>query len=146
TRPTRPFQRMSDFLTISRESHDRLVEAAYRSRGYTADEAREGARLAAEAARHGIRTPHALKAPHPDHLSGSAARGCTPGAEVEVVSSRFAGSEIWNAHRKLGQSVAYRAIERCIELADRHGIGQVSVDNAFHYLWGGGYVMEAAER
>lgn len=137
---------MSDFLTVSRSAHDQLVEAAYRSRGYTADEAREGAKLAAEAARHGIRTHHALKALHLDHLLGSGNGGCTPGAEIEVIKNRFAGSEIWNANRKLGQSVAYRAIERCIELADQYGIGQVSVDNAFHYLWGGGYVMEAAER
>ena len=137
---------LSEFLTVSRPAHDQLVEAAYRSRGYTADEAAEGAKLAAEAARHGIRTHHALKALHLDHLFGSATGGCAPGAEIEVVKSRFAGSETWNAHRKLGQSVAYRAIERCIELADQYGIGQVSVDNAFHYLWGGGYVMEAAER
>ena len=33
-----------------------------------------------------------------------------------------------------------------MELADKYGIGQVSVDNAFHYLWGGGYVMEAAKK
>jgi LDH2 family malate/lactate/ureidoglycolate dehydrogenase len=137
---------MSDFLTVSRSAHDQLVEAAYRSRGFTADEASEGAKLAAEAARHGIRTHHALKALHLDHLLGSAVGGCNPGAEIEVVKSRFASSEIWNANRKLGQSVAYRAINRCIELADQYGIGQVSVDNAFHYLWGGGYVMEAAER
>jgi L-2-hydroxycarboxylate dehydrogenase (NAD+) len=42
--------------------------------------------------------------------------------------------------------VAYEAIEACIEMADRYGMGMVSVDNAFHYLWGGGYVMEAARR
>lgn len=137
---------MSEFLTVPRAAHDQLVEAAYRSRGYTAAEAAEGAKLAAEAARHGIRTHHALKALHLDHLFGSATGGCVPGAEIEKVPSRFEGSETWNAHRKLGQSVAYQAIERCIELADRYGIGQVSVDNAFHYLWGGGYVMEAAER
>ena len=37
-------------------------------------------------------------------------------------------------------------MDRCIELADQYGIGQVSVDHAFHYLWGGGYVMDAAKR
>jgi len=31
-------------------------------------------------------------------------------------------------------------------MADQFGIGQVSVDNAFHYLWGGGYVMDAAKK
>ncbi|MGE9270403.1 MAG: Ldh family oxidoreductase [Verrucomicrobiales bacterium] len=137
---------MSEFLTVSRTDHDRLVSAAYRKLGYSADEASEGAKLAAEAARHGIRTHHALKALHLDHLFGSAVGGCVPQAEIQVTPSRFPGSETWNANRKLGQSVAYRAIERCIELADQYGIGQVSVDNAFHYLWGGGYVMEAAER
>ncbi|WP_193214103.1 Ldh family oxidoreductase [Luteolibacter marinus] len=137
---------MSDFLTVSRTAHDELVTAAYQSRGFSADEAAEGTKLAAEAARHGIRTHHALKALHLDHLFGSAFGGCVPGAEIEVVKSRFPGSETWNCNRKLGQSVAYRAINRCIELADQFGIGQVSVDNAFHYLWGGGYVMEAAER
>ncbi len=137
---------MSEFFVIPRAEHDALVSKAYQARGYTADEAGEGAKLAAEAARHGIRTHHALKALHLDHLFGSAAGGCVPGAEIEVLPTRFAASERWNANRKLGQSVAYRAIDRAIELADACGIGQIAVDNAFHYLWGGGYVMEAAMR
>jgi len=137
---------MSEFLVIPRQEHDALVAKAYQSRGYTAEEAVEGAKLAAEAARHGIRTHHALKALHLDHLFGSATGGCVPGAEIEVLPSRFPASERWNANKKLGQSVAYRAINRAIELADQYGIAQIAVDNAFHYLWGGGYVMEAAER
>lgn len=137
---------MSDFLTVSREAHDALVIAAYKSRGYTEEEASLGTKLAAEAARHGIRTHHALKALHLDHLFGSAIGGCVPGAEIEVLPSRFPASEIWNANKKLGQAVAYRAIDRAIGLADQYGIAQIAVDNAFHYLWGGGYVMEAAER
>jgi L-2-hydroxycarboxylate dehydrogenase (NAD+) len=79
-------------------------------------------------------------------LFGSAAGGCVPGANIEVLPSRFAASERWNANKKLGQAVAYRAMDRAIELADRYGIAQIAVDNAFHYLWGGGYVMAAAER
>lgn len=137
---------MSEFLVIPRDAHDQLVSRAYQARGYTVTEAAEGAKLAAEAARHGIRTHHALKALHLDHLFGSAVGGCVPGAEIEVLASPFAASECWNANKKLGQSVAYRAIDRAIELADRFGIAQIAVDNAFHYLWGGGYVMEAAER
>jgi LDH2 family malate/lactate/ureidoglycolate dehydrogenase len=137
---------MSEFLVIPRSDHDSLVSQAYQARGYTAAEAAEGARLAAEAARHGIRTHHALKALHLDHLFGSATGGCVPGAEIEVLPSRFPASERWNANKKLGQSVAYQAIRRAIELADQYGIAQIAVDNAFHYLWGGGYVMEAAER
>jgi hypothetical protein len=54
--------RMSEFLVIPRQDHDALVSKAYQSHGYTEEESAEGAKLAAEAARHGIRTHHALKA------------------------------------------------------------------------------------
>jgi L-2-hydroxycarboxylate dehydrogenase (NAD+) len=69
-----------------------------------------------------------------------------PGARIDEVPSRFAAAKVWNANRKLGQSTAYRAMDAAIALADRYGVGTVSVDNAFHYLWGGGYVMDAARR
>lgn len=134
------------FYVVSEQAHNALVSAAYRHRGFNEEEATAAARFAAYASRHGIRTHNALKALHLDHLFGSGAGGCKPGAEIEKKSSRFAASEIWNANRKLGQATAYAAIERAIELADKYGIGQVAVDNAFHYLWGGGYVMEAAQR
>ncbi len=133
------------YIVPERDHHD-LVAAAYRNRGYTETEGEDAARFCGEAARHGIRTHNAIKALHLDHLFGSGSRGCVPGAEIEVLHSRFAASSVWNANRKLGQSVAYRAIETCMELADRYGVGIVSVDNAFHYLWGGGYVMEAAKK
>lgn len=137
---------MSEFRVIPRDQHDTLVSAAYEAKGFSKQESAEGARLAAEAARHGIRTHNALKALHLDHLFGSHVGGCVPRAEIDVLPSRFPASEKWNANKKLGQAVAYRAIDRAIELADQYGIGQIAVDNAFHYLWGGGYVMAAAER
>lgn len=134
------------FYVVQENIHNSLVEAAYQHRGFASDEAQAAARFAAYATRHGIRTHNALKALHLDHLFGSAAGGCQPKAEIEKKESRFAASEIWNANRKLGQAVAYEAMEAAIALADKYGIGQVSVDNAFHYLWGGGYVMDAARR
>ena len=126
--------------------HEQIVTSAYRHRGYTADEAEKAAKLATAATTHGIRTHNALKALHLDELFGSKAGGCVPGAEVRKLPSRFDATEVWDANKKLGQAVAWDAIERCMALADRHGTGTISVDNAFHYLWGGGYVMEAARR
>jgi LDH2 family malate/lactate/ureidoglycolate dehydrogenase len=138
---------MSETFRIVPESqHNALVESVYRARGFDADEAAAAGRFSAYASRHGIRTHNALKALHLDHLFGSGSQGCVPSAQIEVVDNRFKASEVWNANRKLGQATAYAAIDRAIELADTYGIGQVSVDNAFHYLWGGGYVMEAAKR
>jgi L-2-hydroxycarboxylate dehydrogenase (NAD+) len=134
------------FYAVSEAQHNALVDAAYQHRGYHADEAAEGARFCAEATRHGIRTHNGLKALHLDHLFGSGSQGCVPGAQIEEKPSRFAAAKIWNANKKLGQSTAYRAMDEAIRLADIYGVGTVSVDNAFHYLWGGGYVMDAARR
>src|SRR6202167_2028673 len=134
------------YFIIPEPQHNALVEAVYRSRGFLPDEAADGARLCAEASRHGIRTHNAIKALHLDHLFGSGSQGCVPGARIEEIPSRFAAARIWNANRKLGQSTAYRAIEAAFGLAARSGVGTVSADNAFPYLWGGGYVMAAARR
>jgi LDH2 family malate/lactate/ureidoglycolate dehydrogenase len=134
------------YFIVPVSEHNALTEAVYRRRSFLPDEAADGARLCAEASRHGIRTHNAIKALHLDHLFGSGSKGCVPGAMIEEIPSRFEAAKSWNANKKLGQSTAYRAMDAAIALADRYGVGTVSVDNAFHYLWGGGYVMDAARR
>jgi len=134
------------FYVVPEEQHNALVAAAYRHRGFSGAEAAAGARFCADATRHGIRTHNALKALHLDHQLGSGSKGCQPKAKIEKIPTRFRGAQVWNAHRKLGQATGYAAIEAAIKLADRYGVGMISVDNAFHYLWGGGYVMDAAKR
>jgi len=131
---------------ISIKDHNALVIAEYMARGYAQDEAAEATDMAVAATWHGNNTHNALKAFHLDDLFGSVVGGCVPGAEVEVVPSRFAATEVWNANKKLGQVVAKRAFDRAIELAEEFGVGIVSVDNAYHYLWGAGYVIDAAKR
>jgi len=137
---------MNEFYVIPPEKHDVLVQAVYEKRGFGAEESAVAAEVCRSATRHGIRTHNAIKALHLDELFGSAVGGCTPNAEIKVVSDRFKASEVWDAQLKLGQAVADAAIDRCIEMANEYGVGQVAVDNAFHYLWGGGYVMKAAEQ
>ncbi len=112
------------YFVVPESQHNALVEAAYRHRGYLADEAAEGARFCAEASRHGIRTHNALKALHLDHLFGSGSQGCVPGRpDRGAAPRRFAAAKIWNANKKLGQSVAYRAMDAAIKLADQYGVG-----------------------
>jgi L-2-hydroxycarboxylate dehydrogenase (NAD+) len=138
---------MSDtYYIVPEKTHNHLVEVAYRHRGYAADEAADAARFCASASTHGIRTHNAIKALHLDHLFGSGAGGCVPGAQIREIPTKFKAARVWDAQKKLGQPVAYRAMETCMKLADEYGVGVVSVDNAFHYLWGGGYVMDAAQR
>ena len=128
------------------EVHNAIVSAAYRRRGFTADEADAAARTGESAARHGIKTHNAIKALHLDDHFGSKAGGCKPGAVIEKLPSKFKAVARWNANRKLGQAVALEAMGECMRLADEYGVGAVAVDNAFHYLWGGGYVIDAARR
>lgn len=134
------------FFIVSETQHNDLVAGAYRHRGFDAEESGEGARFCAEATRHGIRTHNGIKALHLDHLFGSGSQGCVPGAQIEEVPTRFTATKIWNANRKLGQATAYRAMAEAMRLADEFGVGTVSVDNAFHYLWGGGYMIDAAKK
>ena len=137
---------METFHVIPESLHNSLVVAAYQKRGYLREEAEAAAAMAAMATRHGIRTHNAIKALHLDHLFGSGNGGCVPGATIVKKSSRFPAVEIWDAQKKLGQATALEAIEAAIALAEKYGTGTVAVDNAFHYLWGGGYVMAAAQR
>lgn len=134
------------FYVVPVAQHNALVEAAYAQRKFNPDECRAASRFSAYASWHGIRTHNAIKALHLDDLFGSKSQGCVPDVMIEKRETRFAASEIWNANRKLGQATAYEAMESAIGMAEKYGIGQVSVDNAFHYLWGGGYVMEAAQK
>jgi len=134
------------FYIVPPAIHDEVVYKAYQKRGFDDSECNAAAKFSAYATTHGIRTHNALKALHLDDLFGSKMGGCKPSAKILKKESRFASSEVWDCQFKLGQATAYEAMERCIELADKYGIGQVSVDHAFHYLWGGGYVMDAAKK
>lgn len=135
-----------EFYVVPQETHRQLVEQAYLSRGYSHEEAQYATKMCAEATRHGNRTHNALKGLHLDHELGSGIGNWVPNAEIEVRKSRFKATESWNANRKIGQAVAYKAFDRCIEMAEEFGVGVVSVDNATHYLWGGGYAIDVARR
>ncbi len=126
--------------------HNDLVSAAYRKRGFTADEANAAAITAESASRHGIKTHNAIKALHLDDHFGSKSNGCVPAATIERLPGKYKAVARWNANRKLGQAVAVEAMKEAMRLADEFGTGTVVVDNAFHYLWGGGYVIDAAQK
>jgi len=141
-----PSQGVAGHYVVPRDWHDALIEAVYRRRGFTLHEARVAAEMAGEAAWHGIHTHNGIKALHVEKRCRAGGGGARPGATIRRIPGRFAASETWDANRKLGQPVALEAMEACMRMADRFGIGQVSVDNAFHYLWGGGCVLPAARR
>lgn len=54
--------------------------------------------------------------------------------------------EQWDAHRSIGNLTAKKMMDRAIELADGHGIGLVALRNANHWMRGGSYGWQAAEK
>ena len=136
---------MSEWV-IPADIHDRIVATTYKKRGYAIKEALQAAEVARMAAWHGIKTHNAIKALHLDELFGSKKGGSVPKAKIDKIPSRYKAVQKWNANKKLGQAVAVEAMAAAMKLADRYGIGAVAVDNAFHYLWGGGYVIDAAKK
>jgi LDH2 family malate/lactate/ureidoglycolate dehydrogenase len=137
---------MATNFCLPPQQHNALVAAAYRKRGFTPEESDAGARFCEMASRHGIKTHNAIKALHLDEHFGSKAGGCKPGATIEKLPSKYKAVQRWNANKKLGQATAFEAMDAAMKLADEFGVGVVTVDNAFHYLWGGGYVIDAAKK
>ena len=54
--------------------------------------------------------------------------------------------EQWDAHRAIGNVTAKHMMDRAMKLADEHGIGLVALRNANHWMRGGGYGYQAAEK
>ena len=54
--------------------------------------------------------------------------------------------EQWDAQRSIGNLTAKKMMDRATELAADHGIGLVAVRNANHWMRGGSYGWQAAEK
>ncbi|KGQ71174.1 2,3-diketo-L-gulonate reductase [Chelonobacter oris] len=54
--------------------------------------------------------------------------------------------EQWDAHQAIGNLTAKEMMDRAMALADQHGIGVVALKNANHWMRGGGYGWQAAEK
>ena len=54
--------------------------------------------------------------------------------------------EQWDAQRSIGNLTAKKMMDRAISLASDHGIGLVAVRNANHWMRGGSYGWQAAEK
>ncbi|KAH8074625.1 MDH2-like oxidoreductase [Aureococcus anophagefferens] len=114
----------ASWFVVEAATHDAIIVAAFKQRGFDDDEARAAARCCRQATFLGNRTHNALKA----------------------LDSRFKACERWDARRCSGFLVAEAAMDRACELAEAYGTGCVAVDNAFHYLFGAHYVLRASAK
>ena len=63
-----------------------------------------------------------------------------------VGKSNLINALIPSADRAIGNVTAKHMMNRAMELADQHGIGLVALRNANHWMRGGGYGYQAAEK
>ncbi|HHG8770887.1 TPA: 3-dehydro-L-gulonate 2-dehydrogenase [Raoultella planticola] len=68
-----------------------------------------------------------------------------PDALPERVTS-LGAIEQWDARRSIGNLTAQKMMDRAISLAADHGIGLVALRNANHWMRGGSYGWQAAEK
>lgn len=71
--------------------------------------------------------------------------GINPKSTYEVTDS-FGAIERWNGHQAFGPLNAKRAMDRACDIALDFGVGVVSVGNNNHWLRGGSYGWQAANR
>lgn len=68
-----------------------------------------------------------------------------PDAEPTKVLS-LGAIEQWDAHQSIGNLTAQKMMDRAMEIAREHGIGVVALRNANHWMRGGTYGQQAAEK
>lgn len=66
-------------------------------------------------------------------------------AEPELISSKGV-IENWDGHLAPGMYTATKAVARATDIANEHGIGMVAVKNTNHWMRGGTYGWQAADR
>jgi len=123
-----------------------LYEALHRATvhlGLRGERAALCAQLFAETTRDGVYTHGLNRFPR---FAGMVANGCV---DVAAEPTRVAGAaalERWEGHLGPGNLNAYAAMERAIELAREHGLGGVAMANTNHWMRGGSYGWQAADR
>ncbi|XOV72628.1 MAG: Ldh family oxidoreductase [Verrucomicrobiota bacterium] len=137
---------MEQLYVIKTDWHDQVVQRAFEKIGYSPAEVHQVVRNCRAALENGVRTHNAIKAIHLEALFGVRQGGTTCGANILKQKRKFSAVKFWDAQKKIGPAVAYEAVDECAAMAEDYGVGVVAVDNAWHYFWGGGYVLELAQR
>jgi 3-dehydro-L-gulonate 2-dehydrogenase len=134
---------MSDRLRVPYPELESALERALLSEGFAPDRAALCARLFAETTRDGVYT-HGLSR-FPRFLTtirnGKVNIHATP-----TLVGRFGGFERWDGHAGPGNLNAWASMERALELAQTHGIGLVALAHTSHWMRGGTYGWQAADR
>ena len=120
-----------------------MLERAMWNLGLPGDRAELCARLFAETTRDGVLT-HGINR-FPRFAAQVKAGAVNPEAEPVLVEAMGA-LERWDGRQGPGNVNAWLSMERAISLAGRYGIGCVALANTNHWMRGGTFGWQAAER
>lgn len=119
-----------------------FVESAMKGYGFSAKDAAITADVLLTADLYGIQS-HGVN--RMVRYAGAIREGSIDPKARETVVFETPLSAVWDAPRTLGQSVAYRGMEKAIEKAREHGFGIVTVRGSNHYGIAGYYTHMALE-
>ena len=121
----------------------RTLEAVLLKYGLPPANAELSARLFSETSRDGVYT-------HGVHRFESYVENIRNGSIIADAVCRQVSAggalERWDGQRGPGNVNAYHSMERAVEIAQQHGLGMVALANTNHWLRGGTYGWQAAER
>lgn len=131
---------------MPRVSYDELFSEFKRilvSRGFTGKNAEDAATVFAQNSLDGIYSHGYIRFPRVvDYLDKGE---IDPNVVAECTQS-FGAMERWDGHRGFGPLNAKKAMDRACDLASQYGIGLVALGNNNHWMRGGSYGWQAANR
>lgn len=130
-------------LRIPFETIHREIERVLLSRGVNGEQADLCARIIASNSIDGVTSHGVTRFPH--FISTIDDGLLQKNVEPEPLAS-FGAIERWDGKRGLGPVMATRFMARATELAAGNGIGCVAAQNTTHWLRGGTYGLQAAEK
>jgi 3-dehydro-L-gulonate 2-dehydrogenase len=119
------------------------ISAVLQRAGVTPERAGRCATLFAETTRDGVYTHGLNRLPRMLAMIENGSVSTT--TEPTVVASHGA-LESWDGHLGIGNLNAEAAMNRAMELADEYGLGCVALRNTSHWMRGGTYGWQAADR
>lgn len=129
-----------------RVSFDQLKQEFERvllARGVQAETASECAIMFAQTTESGVYS-HGVNR-FPRFIQQLEAGDIIPDAQAKRVLA-LGAIEQWDAQRSIGNLTAKKMMDRAMSLASDHGIGLIAVRNANHWMRGGSYGWQAAEK
>lgn len=129
-----------------RVSFDQLKQEFERvllARGVQAETASECATMFAQTTESGVYS-HGVNR-FPRFIQQLEAGDIIPDAQAKRVLA-LGAIEQWDAQRSIGNLTAKKMMDRAMSLASDHGIGLIAVRNANHWMRGGSYGWQAAEK